>query len=62
MGKNKDVWVEFLLCLFLGILGVHKFYVGKIGMGLLYLFTAGLFGIGWIIDVVVLAIRLFKNS
>lgn len=46
--KNK--WVAFCLCLFLGFFGAHKFYEGKAGMGILYLFTFGLFGIGWIID------------
>lgn len=50
--KNK--WVAFLLCLFLGGLGVHKFYEEKIGMGILYLFTGGLLGIGWLIDCIVL--------
>ena len=48
MAKNK--WVAFLLCLFLGWAGAHKFYEGKAGMGILYLFTGGLFGIGWFID------------
>ena len=50
--KNK--WTAFLLCLFLGIFGAHKFYEGRIGMGILYFFTGGLFGIGWIIDAIVL--------
>jgi TM2 domain-containing membrane protein YozV len=48
--KNK--WVAFVLCLFLGMIGVHCFYTGKIGMGVLYFFTLGLFGIGWIIDII----------
>ena len=48
--KPINPTVELCLCLFLGWLGVHKFYVGKIGMGILYLFTFGLFGFGWIID------------
>ena len=43
-------WVAFCLCLFLGFLGGHKFYEGKIGTGILYLFTGGLFLIGWLID------------
>lgn len=49
-GNAKNKWVAFCLCLFLGYLGAHKFYEGKAGMGILYLFTCGLFGIGWIID------------
>ena len=48
----KDKWVAFFLCLFLGVFGVHKFYEGKVGMGFLYLFTCGLFFIGWIIDLI----------
>lgn len=45
-------WISFLLCLFLGYLGAHKFYEGKIGMGILYLFTLGIFGFGWVIDAI----------
>ena len=53
-GRVKNKWVAFFLCLFLGYFGAHKFYEGKGGMGILYLFTCGLFGIGWIIDCIVL--------
>lgn len=52
--RAKNKWIAFFLCLFLGYFGAHKFYEGRIGMGILYLFTAGLFGIGWIIDCIVL--------
>lgn len=38
--------------MFLGYFGVHKFYEGKIGMGILYIFTFGLFGIGTYIDLI----------
>lgn len=49
---RKSKWVAFFLCFFLGYLGVHNFYVGKTGMGILYLLTVGLFGIGWLVDCV----------
>lgn len=54
MGRQKRKWVAFFLCLFLGLLGAHKFYEGKIGMGILYLLTGGVFFIGWIIDLIAL--------
>ena len=50
--KLCNKWVSFFLCLFLGYFGAHKFYEGKAGMGILYIFTAGLFCIGWIIDTI----------
>ncbi len=57
--KPKDKWTALLLCFFLGFLGIHKFYEGKIDMGVLYIFTLGLFGIGALIDFIVL---LFKPN
>ena len=51
MIKERELWVAYLLWFLLGLVGVHKFYLGKIGMGILYLFTGGIFLIGWIIDV-----------
>ena len=55
--KPKNKWVAFLLCLFLGYIGAHKFYEGKVLMGILYIFTMGLFGIGWFIDLIVLLLK-----
>lgn len=51
-GKRCNKWTAFFLCLFLGYFGAHKFYEGKTGMGILYIFTIGLFGIGWIVDLI----------
>lgn len=54
--------VTILLCWFLGIFGVHRFYVGKYGTGLLQLFTLGGFGLWSFIDLLVLAIGRFRDS
>ena len=54
MGRPKNKWVALCLCIFLGMLGAHKFYEGRVGMGILYLFTFGLFGIGWVIDIIII--------
>ena len=56
-GKVKDKWIAFILCLFLGYLGAHKFYEGKTVMGIVYIFTFGLFGIGWLIDIITILLK-----
>lgn len=56
-GNPKNKWVAFILCLFLGAIGIHKFYEGKVGMGILYIFTVGLFGIGWLIDLIAILLK-----
>ena len=49
-GNKKDVLVAYILWLFLGIFGIHRFYLNDTGLGLLYLFTLGFLGMGWLID------------
>ena len=60
--SRKSKTTALLLCIFLGGIGAHRFYVGKGGTGILYLFTAGFFGIGWIIDIIRIATGSFRDE
>ncbi len=54
--------VALLLCFFLGGLGIHRFYVGKIGTGILWLVTLGFLGIGTIVDFILILAGAFKDK
>ena len=61
--KSKKGFVAtLLLCIFLGGLGVHRFYVGKIGTGIAMLLTFGGFGIWTLIDLIMIVIGSFKDK
>jgi restriction system protein len=60
--SDKKKIVAFLLCLFFGVLGIHRFYVGRVGTGLLYLFSGGLLGIGVIVDLIRILIGSFRDN
>lgn len=49
-GGTKSYNVSWVLLTFLGIFGVHRFYLGKFITGLIYFFTGGLFLVGYLYD------------
>ena len=54
--------IALLLCIFLWPFGVHRFYVGKIGTGILWIFTGGMFVVGSIIDLIMIITGKFKDK
>lgn len=60
--SSRSYVVAILLSFFLGSLGVHRFYAGKIGTGILMLITLGCFGIWTLIDFIMIIVGKFKDS
>jgi hypothetical protein len=62
LATDKRILPAGLLCFFLGVFGAHRFYVGKIGTGLLQLFTLGGLGIWMLVDLIMLVTGEFKDK
>ena len=58
----RSRWLALLLWVVGGYIGLHRFYAGKIGTGVLYLCTGGLFGIGAIVDGISLLLGTFRDG
>lgn len=62
MYPYKSKMTALLLCIFVGFLGAHRFYVGKIGTGLIWLCTFGLGGVGVIFDLLMIILGSFRDK
>jgi TM2 domain-containing membrane protein YozV len=60
--EQKDWLTTLLLCIFLGELGIHRFYTGHIGIGIVQLITGGGCGIWWLIDLILIITDKFKDA
>ena len=58
----KSRLITLLLCIFVGGLGIHRFYVGKIGTGILQILTVGGLGIWALIDLIMIVVGAFKDK
>jgi TM2 domain-containing membrane protein YozV len=60
--SSKSRLVALLLCFFIGYLGIHRFYVGKFGTGVLQIITLGGLGIWVLIDLIMIVMGSFKDA
>ncbi len=60
--SDKSWTVLFLLCFFFWPLGLHRFYAGKKTSGIIYIFTMGCFGFGYVIDLILILSGKFTDQ
>jgi TM2 domain-containing membrane protein YozV len=58
----KSRLAALLLCFFFGLFGVHRFYVGKIGTGILQIITLGGLGIWTLVDFILIIVGSFRDA
>ena len=62
MNSHRSYIVMIILCFFLGTLGIHRIYAGKVGTAFLMFITGGGLLIWWLIDLIIIIIGSFKDQ
>lgn len=60
--SDKSKKTALICCAAGGMFGLHQFYVGNVGKGILYALTGGLFFFGWIRDIIKIATGSFRDN
>lgn len=60
--SSKSRTITLILCILLGGLGIHRFYVGKVGTGVVWLLTAGCLGVGALVDLIMIIVGKFTDK
>jgi TM2 domain-containing membrane protein YozV len=58
---NQNWLIALLLCVFVGVFGIHRFYLGRVGTGILMLITFGGFGIWYVIDIILIVLGQLRD-
>ena len=60
--SDKDWLITLILAFLGGTIGLHHFYCNRVGKGILYIFTFGLFGIGFLVDLILIVMKKYKDK
>ncbi len=60
--SSKNWWVTLILCIVLGVFGMHRFYINKGGTGIVYALSFGLCGVGVLIDLIMILTGSFRDG
>lgn len=61
-GSEMEKIPAILITFFLGGFGIHRFLAGKIGTGVVWMLTGGCFGIGWLVDLIMVCTGKFMKK
>ena len=60
--SNKDWFINLILALLGGYIGLHNFYCNRVGKGFFYILTRGFFGIGVLLDLILIVMKKYKDG